>query len=183
MSGHPPVVTAAAADAAARRKRHGVLTAALYIGFALIAFGSNLGSQWLSLRLLAGSQRIAEQLGPQLPAYLGIVVGTGVGVVVKFLLDHAFIFESSASEKKIATKAGLYLVTSLATTVIFWGGEGLAIALLGKDDMLDAHLCSGTAGACARAFGSVNSYLAVGAAALVIGYLVKYQLDKRITFA
>lgn len=178
---HP--IQAAADPAANPPSRHRILTAALYIGFAVIATASNLGSQWLTVRLLALDAAITRLLGPQLPAYLGLVVGTGVGVIVKFLLDRAFIFQGQAQRKAVAHQARLYLATSVVTTVIYWGGEGAAIALLGKDDMVGPRVCSDHALRCLSLLGSINTYLVAGGVALAIGYVVKYQLDKRITFA
>jgi hypothetical protein len=154
VSGHEPsalVVAAAEADPAAQRGRHGALTAALYVGFALLAVAGNLGAQWLVTRVL----------GPYSMFLIELVAGTGVGVVIKFLLDRAFIFDDSAKQRPVAKQATLYLMTSVATTILFWGGEGLCVLLLGKTD----------------------ARFAVGAFVLSVGYLLKYQLDKRITFA
>ena len=84
--------------------------AAKYAIFALVATSVNLASQDVVTRLYAGSYSIG----------LAILVGTAVGLVVKYLLDKRYIFSftpnSLSHDGKIFV---LYTVMGLATTVIF----------------------------------------------------------------
>lgn len=87
--------------------------------------------------------------------------GTGAGLVLKYLLDKRYIFrfraDSASHEGRVFV---LYTVAGLATTIIFWGFE------FGFD-----HL-----------FGTREARYTGAALGLGIGYLCKYQLDKRYVF-
>lgn len=92
---------------------------------------------------------------------LSIFAGTGIGLVVKYILDKRYIFRFRA---RSAAHDGqtflLYTVMGLATTAIFWGFEFSFHHLFDTKAM---------------------RYLG-GVIGLAIGYLSKYHLDKRFVF-
>jgi putative flippase GtrA len=93
---------------------------------------------------------------------LAVCIGTGVGLIVKYALDKGWIFryEHRSVVHGIQTFAR-YVVMGLATTAIFWAMEFSAQAL----------------------FHSEKARLAGAAFGLTLGYIAKYQLDKRFVFA
>lgn len=125
--------------------------AARYTLFALIATVLNLLSQELTLQLYAGPAAI----------YLAILVGTGTGLVSKYVLDKLYIFNvQTASLGDDLSRFLAYSLTGVVTTLIFWGAE------LGFEFLFGTRT--------ARYTGAV---LGLG-----IGYLMKYRLDKRFVF-
>lgn len=93
--------------------------------------------------------------------WAAIFMGTGVGLATKYYLDKKWIF--AYKEKGLlddAKKFTLYTAMGIITTCIFWGTEW-AFHHLWSDEM-------------AKYFGAT-----IG---LSIGYLIKYQLDKRFVF-
>lgn len=123
-----------------------------YSAFALLATLANLFAQELSIRLYSGPANI----------YVGILIGTIVGLVTKYLLDKQFIFTYQArSSLQNAQTFLAYSLTGVGTTLIFWGSE------------IGFELVYGTKSA--RYLGAV-----IG---LSLGYVVKYQLDKRYVFS
>ncbi len=93
--------------------------------------------------------------------YFAIFTGTLTGLIVKYLLDKQFIFEyQSNNMRDDAQKFALYSLMGIFTTLLFWAVE------LGFDFFI-AHDH-------AKYWGAV-----VG---LSLGYLLKYQLDKRFVF-
>lgn len=122
-----------------------------YTAFALIATAANIGAQDLVVRMYSGAFDILAS----------IIVGTGVGLVVKYVLDKRYIFRFRARNVAHDTQTFmLYTVMGLATTVIFWGFE------FGFDYIFQAKEM--------RYWGGV-----IG---LAIGYLTKFHLDKRFVF-
>lgn len=125
--------------------------ALIYAILALIATAANIGSQDLIVRNYAGPYAIE----------ISIFAGTGVGLLIKYILDKRYIFRFQAKD---AIHDGqtfiLYTVMGLATTVIFWGFEFTFQHLFQSDGM---------------------RYLG-GAIGLAIGYVTKYHLDKRYVF-
>jgi putative flippase GtrA len=122
-----------------------------YVSFALIATAANIGAQDLVIRNYSGAFDILAS----------VVVGTGVGLVVKYILDKRYIFRFRA--RSIAHDSqifALYTVMGLATTVIFWGFEFGFHFIFETKEM---------------------RYLG-GAIGLGIGYLTKFHLDKRYVF-
>ena len=122
-----------------------------YAFLAVIATAANIGAQDLTIRLYAGAY----------PVLLSVAVGTGVGLVVKYMLDKRYIFRFSA--RNVAHDGWtfvLYTLMGLATTVIFWGFEFGFNAVFQTKEM---------------------RYLG-GIIGLAIGYLTKYHLDKRFVF-
>ena len=87
--------------------------------------------------------------------------GTLVGLVVKYVLDKRWIFaDTSTGVKAHGKKFGLYTTMGLITTAIFWGTE-TSFWLIWKTDMM-------------RELGAVLG--------LAVGYVVKYNLDRRFVF-
>jgi putative flippase GtrA len=119
--------------------------------FALIATVANIGTQDLFIRLYHGPWHIA----------LSMVLGTGVGLVVKYGLDKRYIFRFQTTSVAHDTRTfALYAFMGVITTAVFWGFEwGFHWAFETKE----------------------MRYLG-GVIGLVIGYLSKYHLDKRYVF-
>lgn len=91
-----------------------------------------------------------------------IGAGTLVGLVIKYILDKRWIFYDLDTGAKVhGQKFSLYTAMGLITTAIFWGTE-TAFWLIWHTDFM-------------RELGAV-----IG---LSIGYIVKYNLDRRFVFA
>jgi putative flippase GtrA len=122
-----------------------------YAIFAFIATAANIGAQDLTVRSYSGSFNILVSL----------IVGTAVGLVVKYILDKRYIFRFRARSVAHDTQTfALYTVMGLATTVIFWSFEFGFHYIFETKEM---------------------RYLG-GVIGLAIGYLTKYHLDKRYAF-
>ncbi len=122
-----------------------------YTIFALIATAANIGAQDLVIRTYSGAFDILAS----------VIVGTGVGLVVKYILDKRYIFRFRAHSVAHDTQTfALYTVMGLATTVIFWGFEFGFHHIFETKEM---------------------RYLG-GVIGLAIGYLTKYHLDKHYVF-
>lgn len=94
--------------------------------------------------------------------FLSVIVGTGTGLVVKYLLDKQFIFRFQTRDAKHEGKTFLlYSLMGVFTTLIFWLLEFSFHYLFGTESL--------------RYLGAT-----IG---LVIGYGVKYYLDKRYVFS
>jgi putative flippase GtrA len=91
---------------------------------------------------------------------VGVATGTATGLVSKYVLDKFWIFDDrSFGVIDNVNKFSQYTLTGILTTAIFWGTEA-AFALAGTEAM---------------------RY--VGAAlGLTIGYILKFQLDRRFIF-
>ncbi|WP_111734854.1 GtrA family protein [Roseovarius amoyensis] len=125
-----------------------------YGAFAVIAVLVNLATQRL---VLAFPWPVP---GTGLAA--AIAAGTLTGLVVKYLLDKRWIFlDAEGGLAAHGRKFTLYTVMGLVTTAIFWGSE-TAFWLIWKTDTM-------------REVGAVLG--------LTVGYVTKYQLDKRFVFA
>lgn len=123
-----------------------------YTLFALLATAANIGAQDISIRLYHGAYGVL----------LSVLVGTGVGLVLKYVLDKKYIFKVKA--KGLADdgrKFLLYTTAGVVTTLIFWGFE------FGFDWL----------------FGTKELRYLGGVIGLAIGYWFKYHLDKRYVFA
>lgn len=125
-----------------------------YVLFAVLATAANLGSQFLTTRIAPTT----------LEPWLSMAVGTGIGLIVKYLLDKHFIFDANHLKRstEIARSFLLYSLSGLFTTLFFWGLEL-------------AFLHGFPSWAAARYVG--------GAIGLAAGYTVKYRLDRRYAFA
>lgn len=119
--------------------------------FALIATVANIGAQDVLVRLYSGPGHIAASM----------ILGTGVGLVVKYLLDKRYIFHFKSHSVAHDTQTfALYTLMGLLTTAVFWGFEwGFHLAFETK----------------------AMRYLG-GVIGLTIGYLIKFHLDKRFVF-
>jgi putative flippase GtrA len=119
--------------------------------FALISIGFNLGSQYLADFLINYSHEI----------YISMFVGTGVGLVVKYILDKKYIFfYKTETAKKDFKTFFLYTGMGIITTAIFWSTELLF-------DLFVTH---------------ENAKYAGGFIGLIVGYTIKYLLDKKMVF-
>lgn len=136
----------------------GLRLAGLYAAFGALATAANLGAQ----AAVHGVLPPGGAEGGAGPAYwLALAVGTGVGLVVKYLLDKRWIFaDLSTGIAAHGKRFSLYTLMGVATTVIFWGTQTAFFLATGSRAML---------------------YLG-GAIGLAIGYWVKYRLDRRFVF-
>ncbi|MBX9895295.1 MAG: GtrA family protein [Nitrosomonas sp.] len=122
-----------------------------YAILALIATAANIGAQDLVIRVYSG----------MFDVLLSVAIGTGVGLVVKYVLDKRYIFKFRArSAVHDGQVFALYVLMGIATTLIFWGFEFGFHYLFGTKEM---------------------RYLG-GVIGLAIGYVTKYHLDKRFVF-
>ena len=124
-----------------------------YILFATIATLANLGIQ-----------RIVLSFGNTFDLiFAAIFSGTLAGLLLKFWLDKRWVFtERSRSDREGDSRLEfvLYTLTGVITTLLFWGTE-LVFWWVWQTDRM-------------RELGAV-----IG---LGVGYLLKYQLDKRFVF-
>lgn len=122
-----------------------------YAIFALIATAANIGAQDLVIRIYFGTAHIL----------VSIIVGTGAGLVVKYILDKRYIFRFHTRSIAQNTQTFiLYSVMGVVTTAVFWGFEFGFHHIFQTKEM---------------------RYLG-GIIGLVGGYLIKYHLDKRYVF-
>jgi len=125
--------------------------ALVYLFLALIATASNIGAQDIVIRLYHGPFAIAAS----------VLVGTGVGLIVKYVLDKRYIFGFRARDKlHDAQTFVIYTIMGVATTLLFWSFEFAFDHLFHSKDM--------------RYLGAL-----IG---LGLGYWAKYNLDKRYVF-
>jgi putative flippase GtrA len=125
--------------------------AVVYLLLAVIATLCNLATQDVAVRLYGGPGNL----------WLAMLAGTGVGLVVKYMLDKRFIFsfraDSLGHEGYVFV---LYTLVGIGTTLLFWSVEFAFDYLF---HTLGARYTGATIG-------------------LALGYLVKYRLDKRYVF-
>lgn len=109
-----------------------------------------------------GTQRLVLMAGDGAGLFMAAVgAGTLVGLVIKYLLDKRWIFQDmSTGAAAHGRQFTLYTVMGLVTTAIFWGSE-TAFWLIWQTDLM-------------RELGAVLG--------LSIGYVVKYNLDRRFVF-
>jgi hypothetical protein len=122
-----------------------------YVSFAVLATGLNIGAQEAVMRAYGGPYRLIAS----------VVVGTGAGLVAKYLLDKLFIFNFRTRSTLHDAQVFLqYAAVGLFTTLIFWVFEfGFNAAFEDKN---------------MRYVGAV-----IG---LGLGYYIKYRIDKRFVF-
>ena len=122
-----------------------------YALFAVLATAMNIGTQEVVMRAYAGPYALLAS----------VVMGTGTGLVSKYLLDKVFIFNfRSRSALHDAQVFLQYTAVGLFTTLIFWVFEfGFNAAFEDKN---------------MRYVGAV-----IG---LTLGYYVKYRIDRRFVF-
>lgn len=129
----------------------GAQIALRYAAFAVIATLANLGAQRVVLAMLDAKGELAA----------AILVGTAVGLVVKYVLDKRWIFfDASTGIAAHGKRFTLYTAMGVITTLIFWGFE-TGFWFIWRTDLM-------------REAGAV-----IG---LAIGYFVKYELDRRFVF-
>ncbi len=122
-----------------------------YAILALIATAANIGAQDLVVRACACDFAVI----------LSVAVGTGVGLILKYVLDKRYIFRFRARNAVHDSQTfALYTLMGLVTTAIFWGFE------FGFDFLFQTKELR---------------YLG-GIIGLAIGYVAKYRLDKRYVF-
>ncbi|MFT3722008.1 MAG: GtrA family protein [Hyphomonadaceae bacterium] len=124
-----------------------------YAAFAGAAICINLLTQNAVLALLGGLW---------FGIYAAILFGNASGLVFKFIVDKYWVFEDvdpslAASSRKFA----LYAAFGVFTTLLFWAVE------------LAFHYI----------FQSAFMTYVGGAIGLCVGYVIKYNLDKHVTFA
>lgn len=109
-----------------------------------------------------GAQRIVLALNDSGYAFaLAVFVGTAVGLVLKYILDKRWIFYDTTKGAAVhGKKFTLYTLMGVVTTLIFWGSE-TTFWLVWKTDIM-------------REIGAVLG--------LMVGYVVKYNLDRRYVF-
>jgi putative flippase GtrA len=128
-----------------------------YCAFAALAMSVNLGAQWVVLHFA----RALPLLLRPLSITVAMGVGTGCGLVLKYLLDKRFIFQDPATGARAhARRFSLYAAGGLVTTAIPYGLE-LALGML---------------------FPHGPAVLVGGGIGLVIGYTLKFRLDRRFVF-
>lgn len=127
----------------------------------------SLAARYTLFAVLATLANLATQrlLLPQDPdgRAFAIAVGAGTvaGLVVKYVLDKRWIFfDAAGGIEAHSRKFSLYTLTGVVTTAIFWGTE-TAFWLVWDTTVM-------------RELGAVLG--------LMVGYVLKYQLDKRFVF-
>ena len=125
--------------------------AIVYAIIALIATAANLGAQALSVRVWTGLWHIE----------ISVLIGTAVGLVLKYVLDKIYIFRFKADGALHDLQTFiLYTGMGVVTTLVFWGFEfGFY-----------------------QAFQDKSLRYPGGLIGLVLGYWAKYHLDKRFVF-
>ncbi len=122
-----------------------------YATFAAIATVANLAAQRL----------IFATIDLEIKFFLALAVGTGVGLVLKYILDKKWIFFDAMQPLTAESrKFTLYTLTGIGTTLIFWGSEALFWELWHTQPMRETGAILG----------------------LTIGYIIKYKLDRRYVF-
>ena len=125
--------------------------AVLYTLFAVLSTAINIGSQMLSICIYKG----------QLSVEISILVGTAMGLPLRYFLEKRYIFNFTS--KNLVHDGKLFVFYSamgVITTLIFWGTEYAFHVMYDTDFM---------------------RYLG-GIIGLSIGFYVKYQLDKKYVF-
>lgn len=122
-----------------------------YVSFAIVAGLAN---------ILA--QEIVTRATPTANVIFSVLAGTAVGFFVKYVLDKRWIFNDVYSGRVAEIqKIGVYGISSVGTTLLFWGIE------LGA-----WHL-----------FGTMQAKYLGAVLGLSAGNAIKYALDKRYVFS
>jgi len=125
--------------------------AIVYTIIALMATAGNLGAQEVTVRVWHGAFQIE----------LSVFIGTGAGLVVKYVLDKLFIFRfRSGSTLHDLQTFILYTGMGVVTSLLFWGFEFGFNATFQDKNMR-----------------YVGALIGLG-----FGYWAKYHLDKRFVF-
>lgn len=92
---------------------------------------------------------------------VAVAAGTLVGLVIKYVLDKRWIFyDCSSGTRHHGRKFTLYTAMGLVTTAIFWGTESAFWFIWQTEAMREIGATLG----------------------LALGYIVKYNLDRRFVF-
>ncbi|MDQ2088007.1 GtrA family protein [Herbivorax sp. ANBcel31] len=127
-----------------------------YTVFAILSTIGNLTTQHL-VNLV-----IKDIIDDKYVLYVSMFFGTLVGLIIKYILDKKYIFNyHTKSQTENAEKFVLYSFMGVFTTAIFWVFE------ISFDKIFDHNM--------AKYVGAV-----IG---LSIGYIVKYNLDKKFVFS
>jgi len=122
-----------------------------YAAFAALATVANLAAQRL----------VFAVIDREISFVLALVAGTGVGLVLKYILDKKWIFfDAAQSFGAEGRKFSLYTLTGVATTLVFWGAEAVFWQIWQTQMM--------------REIGAIFG--------LTIGYVIKFNLDRRYVF-
>ena len=122
-----------------------------YTIFALLATAANIGAQDVAIRWYHGDYAVT----------VAIMLGTFVGLIVKYVLDKKYIFHYRADSVSHDTRTFLvYTLMGVVTTAIFWCFEFGFYFLF---ELKSLRYLGGIIG-------------------LAIGYWMKYHLDKRFVF-
>jgi putative flippase GtrA len=114
-----------------------------------------------SLVNLGSQALVLSYVAGELVILVALAVGTGLGIGLKFVLDKKYIFyHKHVTLAADALVFGKYLLTGALTTGVFWGTE-LFFYYFFSDQMM--------------------VYVG-GAIGLTMGYMIKYQCDKRYVF-
>ena len=90
-----------------------------------------------------------------------ILIGTFLGLLVKFFLDKKWIFKYKIRGlRNQSFKFGIYSVMGIFTTIIFWFTETIFWKIWQTDNMRE-----------------IGALIGLG-----FGYIIKYHLDKRFVF-
>ena len=125
--------------------------AATYALIAVLATVVNIGCQALVILVYRGDHAVP----------LSVLVGTGAGLPIKYVLEKRLIFAFRADDLKHDGRLFLvYTFFGVFTTALFWGIEAAFHFAFRTDAM---------------------RYLG-GALGLTLGYWIKYHLDKHFVF-
>lgn len=121
-----------------------------YVFFAIVSGLANLAAQEIAVRVVPGFH-----------VMVSVLAGTGVGFIVKYLLEKHWIFyDAYDSHAEEIRKVFIYGVFGVGTTLLFWAFEMGALWLWGTTS--------------AKYIGAV-----IG---LSLGNWIKYFLDKHYVF-
>ena len=111
---------------------------------------------------LAAQRIVLATVNADFSFVLAVFTGTAAGLVLKYILDKRWIFfDTTHGAAMHSKKFTLYTLMGVVTTLIFWGAETLFWVTWQTDYM--------------REVGAVFG--------LIIGYVIKYNLDKRYVFS
>ena len=145
--------------------------ASKYAFFAAIATGVNLFTQYVAGQalyaiILDKTKSLTNVIGFQFKTetiefIIALGAGTITGLLIKYILDKKYIFYHETKDlKDDARKFIFYTFMGAFTTIIFWGTETLFKYMFKPE---------------------YAKYIG-GAIGLTIGYITKYQLDKKFVF-
>lgn len=127
------------------------VVATRYIAFAILSSLTNIGTQWAAGKALPAIT----------PIFVSILLGTGVGFAVKYVLDKKFVFlDTYTDHLNELRKVVLYGLFSVGTTALFWAVELSAFALWRTE----------------------AAKFAGAAVGLALGNFIKYRLDRTWVF-